>query len=757
MNKDLLRLAIRQNAIVIMDEDLLTHGHKEISETTSILVANCIKLGYNFSEELLHRINGVSPIAKLELFEVLKDVTGVNKNWTPLTKKWNIPTGESVVDHFMTLLANVFQTNNGTRLTCGHIIPDQSFPLDRYNGCPFCGTPFERGELDYEPGRNKLTTLELWTKKDLKTFLASLLASPVALDATQVDNLKMLLTHLDLPTVAEVRMKETQMLVIDTLLAQAKAELAGRIFKTPQDILRYLWYKHTGFLQLVEPKVIAKRIEKNSRNRHRVLDNRQGAKIQALSDLKLKFSRAECRQYALWLNQLSMPVAKQCEIMHPKRSMWVRVIRALRLAEYSKKKGFEQLAELLDRFYNERYEVWQGQLNLHKLKVDEKETFRLLKQRPGLFARSLFSTMLWFGPDLTIQHFKEVMGQVPARLIFTLNMYAETYFDKETVRVVKPLGGTTKRIPANKMLKLYTVHDLRRMQSMIEELSLDVIKENFAKANNPHERMFIQQDLFNIPIAIGDRNEQLQDLPGALMGTIFKVEGDTVRLFLQWGEGLEAQHLDMDLSCKVAYDNREEFCSYAQLSIPACKHSGDIQRIPSKVGTAEYIDIDLAMLTKRDARQVIFTCNAYTNGSLSPNLIVGWMNSQFRMKISQDGVAYDPTAVQHQIRIQRTLTKGLVFGVLKVKEREIVWLEVSFGGQRIQNMSVDTVNAYLEKLEAKPKIGELLQMKADIQGLTVVENPDEADEVYDLQWAMNTAAVSRLFLAEKPEPAQKTA
>lgn len=49
------------------------------------------------------------------------------------------------------------------------------------------------------------------------------------------------------------------------------------------------------------------------------------------------------------------------------------------------------------------------------------------------------------------------------------------------------------------------------------------------------------------------------------------------------------------------------------------------------------------------------------------------------MKISErTGVAYDPSCVQHQVRISQSLQKGLVFGVLKVKEREIVWLEIPF-------------------------------------------------------------------------------
>ncbi|GAA4839081.1 hypothetical protein [Algivirga pacifica] len=747
MKRDLLKVALRKNAIIIPDNWICNHQDNQvINKSSSVLLANCTQLGFTFSEDLLTSINRISPNAKLEILELLKEVTGVHKNWTPLVKQWNIPTGESIVDHIITWFANVCQFKSGSRLPCGHLIPDNTFPLERYNGCPFCGTPFEFEQLSYKAGNNSLKVLQLWTEEDLKQSLEHLLTSPVALDATQVDDLKILLSVYGITTDTAIRMKETLMLVIDTLVAEDRAEEAGKLFNSPNDILRYLWYKHTGFLQIIEPKTIARRMGKNAQNYHPQLDNSIQAKIKSLHDLQLKYSRTECKRYALWLNNLSMGIQAQCENMHPKRGMWVRVIRALRLSEYSKRKGFERLATLLDTFYNEQYEVWQGKVNQHRTKMDAEGTFALLKQRPGLFARSLFSSMLWFGADVSIQHFKEVLHHIPSRLIFTLNMYAESYFNKQGARTVKPLGGTNKKIPANKLLQLYSDDELQRMQSLVQDLSLEVIKENLRKVENSNKRLYIDEGLFTIPIAIGDRSDSLQDLPAALMGTRFKVEGDTVRLFLQWGEGLPAQHLDMDLSCNVAYENRNEFCSYSQLTIPGCQHSGDIQRIPDMVGTAEYIDIDLNELQQLEAKYVSFTCNAYSSGSLSPNLIVGWMKSQFPMKISSNGVAYDPTAVQHQVRITQSLVKGMVFGVLDVHKREIIWLEMSFGGQVVQNLNQSGVEALLQKLDAKLKIGDLLKLKAEVQELEIVDDPALAEEVYDMNWALNTAEVSKLFL-----------
>jgi hypothetical protein len=507
-----------------------------------------------------------------------------------------------------------------------------------------------------------------------------------------------------------------------------------------------LWFKHTGFLQIIEPKTIIKRMARNSVHVHAALDNSGNTRIKTVTDLKLKFSRTECVRYATWLNMLTLDVHKQCEIMHPKRGIWVRVIRALRLAEYSKRKGFEKLALMLDVFYNEKYEVWQGRVNAFKLKNDEVSAFNLLKQRPGLFARSLFSSMLWFGADITLTHFREVMHEVPARLIMTLNMYAEVYFDKTASRSVKPLGGVSKRIAANKLLQLFSDEELKTMQTKVGALTLDVIEHRFRMGKNTNRSIYIDKGLYNIPVAIGDRSENVQDLPGALMGTRFPIEGNAVRLFMQWGQGLPAQHLDMDLSCRVAYENRVDICSFSQLVITGCKHSGDTRSIPDKTGTAEYIEIDVDALSRSNAKFVTFTCNAYSNGSISPNLVVGWMNSKYPMRISSSGVAYDPTAVQHQVRVTNSLVKGLVFGVLDVAKKEIVWLEMSFAGQVAQNLDKKSVDTLLKKLDAKLKIGSVLELKAKAQDLKIVVTASDADEVYDMNWALNTAAVSKVIL-----------
>ncbi len=739
----ILKVSLRQKAVFIPKEQI-SESAVNMNECTGVLVANLAKAGFAISEPLLQTLKNTSPAYHQAIWQAIQEVRGLKKNWTPLVKGWDKPTGESVVDHSLTYFANLFPAS-GIKLSCGHIIPQNTFPLERYNGCPFCGTPFELGAIEKYGQGSKLKVLDLWKEQDVEAYYINLLQSKTALDATQANSLKLLLSEWPLPQ-TKISMKETLVMVVDALIAQDKGKEAHRLFTSPTDILRYLWYKHTGFLQIIEPKVLINRTAKNNRHIMPCQDQGIAAKLLSMANLKLKYDRKQARMVAHWMNHLPLEAGEVCELMHPKRGMWIRFIRALRLAEYSKRKEFEKLRDIIDAFYKKEYSVWQGKVDKYRIRYDADAVFSLLKQRPGLFARSLFANMLWFGSDAATAAFGDVVDKVPARLVLTLNMYAQQYFDKHNERSVKPLGGQSKKISPHPLLTIYSETQLEAMRTAIKNLSLQAIRLRFSRMETQSRNMYIDPALFKIPLSIGDRSETVQDLPAALMGTRFRVEGDKVRLFMQWGQGLAAQHLDMDLSCVIAFANKVELCSFSRLVATGCKHSGDIQYIPHKVGTAEYIDVDIKALQHAGARYVTFTCNAYSTGSLAPNLVVGWMNSRYRMAISQKtGVAYDPSCVQHQVRVSKSLSKGLVFGVLDVQNREIIWLEMPFGGQVAQNMNTAQVALFIRKLESKLTIGQLLELKAKAQNLKLTDEP-EADEVYTVQWAMDTAGVTALLI-----------
>ena len=750
-NKTLTRVALRYRAVFLDINRENINMKSEASVPVMAFVARLKENGFCVSEELLHALNVVSTDRLAEITECINDVMGVKLNWAPLVKGWNVPTGESLADHLITWIANIFGKEagfKGTTLPCGHLIPEGTFPIERYNGCPFCGTPFETANFVYKGQASKLKELRLFTIEDMKHVFASLLASTTPLDGTQKDSLEQLLREFSLPEDANITMKETAMLVIKLLVEQNKADEASKLLKTPTDVLRYLWYEKTGYVQIIEPKTLVAHARKLYFHMWGPLDRGADAAKDMKKKLMLKYDRKACLRVALWLNAIPLTARQAAENMNPKRGMWVRMIRALRLGEYSRKNGFDHLAEILDVFYKQDYSTWQGRVDKARSENDADMTLALLKERPGLFARCLFASMLRFGSDKVLAAFEEIADKMPARLLLSLGNAAEAYFDPKEVRLARPITGVTHQIEPNKLLALYDDEARKAMTGAVNDLYKASMARRFAIQQTEAKTIFIDPALYNIPVSVGDRSATIQDASCALMGTRFPVEGDAVRLFLQWGKGLHAQHLDMDLSARVTLPNGQiAECAYYNLTCVGAKHSGDIRSIPEMVGTAEYIELSLPELVAAGAVYVTFTCNAYSTGALSPNLVVGWMDSANPMKISEEkGVAYDPSCVQHMVRISEgNLSKGLVFGVLDVAKREIIWLEMPFTAQTMRGVNSESIEALLHKLESKLSIGELLDMKAKAQSLTSVENAEEADEAYTYEWALNPAEVTKLL------------
>ena len=94
---------------------------------------------------------------------------------------------------------------------------------------------------------------------------------------------------------------------------------------------------------------------------------------------------------------------------------------------------------------------------------------------------------------------------------------------------------------------------------------------------------------------------------------------------------------------------------------------------------------------------------------------------------------------------ENNLSKGLVFGVLEVAEREIIWLEMPFTAQTLKGADSASIEALLHKLKSKISIGQLLNIKAEAQNLVPVGKAEDADEAYTYEWALNSAEVTKLL------------
>lgn len=126
-NQALTQVALRYRAVFLHLHRERLNLHSEASVPVLAFVARLKEHGFCVSEELLHALNHVSVDRLAEVTASINDVMGVNLNWAPLVKGWNVPTGETPTDHLLTWLANIFDTKSGiqgTRLPCGCLIPE---------------------------------------------------------------------------------------------------------------------------------------------------------------------------------------------------------------------------------------------------------------------------------------------------------------------------------------------------------------------------------------------------------------------------------------------------------------------------------------------------------------------------------------------------------------------------------------------------------------------------------------------------------
>lgn len=716
MNTELQKIALRYNALYLPGAvaDTMTPEAAAFAESLR-------NYGYTLSEDALHAVDALSESDIKDIVAAINDVWRTELNWSSLIKSWLRPTGETWFDHQLGYLVNAFPKGmvDGCELPCGHIIPSGLFDLERYNGCPICGTPFT-----FKPGVNfggsePSKVLGRMTDEDMKALMLRIMASPLPPSATDADSLKTLVGAYSIPEAPQIGNTETRIMLSAALFAAGNTGAALALIPDAPLLMRMLWYINTGSLRIIKK-----------------FDSRT----------RLHYTRTQCKAIACWFDKSVGDIAAACEAMNPAREMWVRFIRALRLPEYARRLKLTRLQELLDRFYRKDYTTWAGDVEAAKLSHDIAHELSLLAERPGAFARRLFSTMLTAGAESTLAAFKTIAPGLPPRLMCTLAGAATLWFEAREPRSVALPDGRRVSVPANPAAKELPAERREECIAAIKDMANSYFTSLYKSKGQLGERFYLAPELMEIPVPIGDRGISVNDSDIALQGQIFHVKGEQVRLFMQWGAGLPAQHLDMDLSAKIIYDGSATDCAYYNLYPAGATHSGDIQHIPDMTGTAEYIELDLPKLAETKARYVVFACNAYSSEELSPNLCVGWMNSGSPMKVDDaTGVAYDPSTVQHMVHISASTARGLVFGILDVRTREITWLEMPNSTQRLEQLDIKGVEALLAKLRSKVSIGELLKIYAEARGCTISDDSADADRIFDLAWAADSSAVAALL------------
>ena len=719
MDISLLKVAFANDALYLPGEATASVLSEDAAKFISVLAG----YGRTPDEDCLHHLNALTKEEMAEVAGVIGRQFLADFNWAALTLEWNErPTGVTFLNFLVTALHNINPGAFGTGVTlpCGHFIPDGVFDLSRYTGCPFCGTSFATAKANLDTSRDdQLKVLSRWGRAEAEAYAIRLATSLTPLDATQSEHLRLLADGLPedfFLAMADIPLSETRAAIAETFLARGDARFV-QFADTPNDLLRILWSATTGKL----------RFESVAHARERLGDE----------NIRLHFSRTIARAVARRIEDFNLSAEETCTHMHRYRQMWVRFIRALRLPDNARRYHLTKLAEILDRFYNKDYDVWAGDVEKARAEGNRDELLALLCRRPGEFARRLFDTALDFGIAPVTDTFRKIAPRIPLRLLISLYNNVPGYFmpdDTKPRRIVLP-GNKIYKGRFNRALLWHTDAERHRIASQIMQCITECIMDNYSSrkslGDNP---IYISPELRRCPTPIGDRGTTTVRTGHAIPGQHFPVKGDKVRLFLHWGIGLDAQHYDMDLSCRIYKGKRYEDISYYNLNVDGTGHSGDIQHIPDRVGAAEYIELNLPRLLSRGYTHAIFTANAYSCPKLAPDMVVGWMSSEKPMKVDDTtGVSYDPADVDVMVNVAGlSEDRGMVFGILDIKSRSIMWLEIATDDRRLDQIDMDMINNIQQRLSNKCTIAELIELRAKMSGNTISTTAGSDSIVYNM-------------------------
>jgi len=314
------------------------------------------------------------------------------------------------------------------------------------------------------------------SQQEIYANLLEILKYPKGLSAKKLCALQLLLKQVDILPEINITRTNTLVFVVDELITNDQTNQISKVLDNPLKLISYLWYKKTEHHLLIRPKTILDRRKNHMtqlvgwNNFKYTQEEINQAYIELKEKIKLKYSRKECRLFATVINQFKNDVNTICELMHPNRQMWVRIIRALRLVEYSKKKGFENLAAILDCFHNKNYSVWAEKVLHAKATNDTNKLFILLKERPNEFAKQFFTLLIRLDSKLVSKHFMEIKELVSYNHMDTLRSNIENYFSIPAYREAKLPESGLWLIKPNTALIKYTNEDLENFKAIAKSV-----------------------------------------------------------------------------------------------------------------------------------------------------------------------------------------------------------------------------------------------------------------------------------------------
>lgn len=670
-----------------------------------IYVATALKniesLGFTYSDKLIKQIRTLS-IEEFSAFyksfiKDVKEMVGANVQHTPMYP--NFP--EQVMDASdAELYINAISHYLGSfvRDVTKIDVTDESLPK------------YEKEERFPLLDRIDLKVVDLGTEEELLLMISNLIGAKTSISQTDREDIEWFVSNYEslegiLP--AEIPMKENLAFTVSLLLKHQKASVAevAQYFKTATDVLRLAVSLSEGDVSLAT----------NTRFR--------------------KFKRAE-RRFLLGLLE---SCKNATEDMLRFKQQWIRLGEILHPSEY--KSRYPKANESFNVLRNNlKYETFNGQIETALVNKDFFTAVNLLSKRPGDFARRLDHLLRASGGEtVVLANFSKVVNEVSTPVLLQLFAHFKHRNEEKEVKVVFPKGNV-----ANVTALEYDVPNIdpkvcEEVVSMIET----TLTSRFSELPSLG-KVELDEKLKNYIVPFSQRSSS-KALRTIVRGSQLDLpEGDTVRFFLWWKEGLmNGKHtgrVDIDLSSAI-YDekwNYMQHISYTNLRSEKFRafHSGDITSAPN--GASEFIDVDIPSFTNNGGRYLVMNLYSYTEHPYCelPECFAGWMMRQD----AGSGEVFEPSTVQQKFDITAN-TRICVPVIFDLVDRKVIWTDLALTREldeypnNLENAkgSVALMGKAMTNL-VKPNLYDLFHLHAKARGELEfeLEDGEEVETVFSI-------------------------
>lgn len=424
------------------------------------------------------------------------------------------------------------------------------------------------------------------------------------------------------------------------------------------------------------------------------------------------------------------------EDMYRRKEAFIRLGERLHVGEYAKRypkayRAFEKLRN------GEKIQTYGGTLAFALEQKDIHLALRLLKERPGEFARKLDVLLRNFAEkELVFQAFEQIATKVATLVLLQVREHFLHRNDGD-LRVYFPKG----KLSQAKYIETPLIKIDDQYCTRIVEICESALMEHFEKEGSMG-KVYVGDAMKNYLVPFNQRSAS-KSTKVIVPGSHMSIGKDTkaIRGFIWWTNDKNGGRVDIDLS--AAFFNEKFQClehvSYTNLRSTrflAC-HSGDITDGGREdgAGVSEFLDVDIDAALANGARYIVYQVYCYTNQSFC-NL--SHVNFGFMERADvNSGEIYEPKTVKQKIAItsQSRVSIPVIFDCAK---RKLIWCDMNLaiagcqmGGNNVEsNLSGVALACYSMVHMHKPNIYDLLQLHIKARGV-LCDCKEEADLVFD--------------------------